>query len=65
VIATEICQRSQHSSATSTKANGITSEIDRMNTEEARRLAHLYERKLATLAALTQSPLHHAFTGQL
>jgi len=36
-----------------------------MNTEEARRLAHLYERKLATLAALTQSPLHHAFTGQL
>ena len=29
------------------------------------RLAHLYERKLAALDALTQSLLHQAFTGAL
>jgi type I restriction enzyme S subunit len=33
--------------------------------EESQRLASLYERKLATLAALKQSLLHQAFTGNL
>jgi type I restriction enzyme S subunit len=33
--------------------------------EETQRLANIYERKLAALAALKQSLLHQAFTGQL
>jgi type I restriction enzyme S subunit len=32
---------------------------------ETQRLARLYERKLAALAALKKSLLHQAFTGQL
>jgi type I restriction enzyme S subunit len=33
--------------------------------EQTQRLATLYERKLAALAALKQSLLHQAFSGQL
>jgi type I restriction enzyme S subunit len=32
---------------------------------ETQRLARLYERKLAALAALKKSLLHQAFTGEL
>jgi hypothetical protein len=36
-----------------------------MNTTKTQRLAHLYERKLAALAALKKSLLNEAFTGKL
>ena len=36
-----------------------------MNIPEAQRLARLYERKHAALAALKKSLLHQAFTGEL
>ena len=57
--------KSPRSSATSTTANGITSEIERMNTAETQSLARLYERKQAALEALKKSLLHQAFTGEL
>jgi|CZKV01.1.fsa_nt_gi type I restriction enzyme S subunit len=42
----------------------IADNLDAMS-EETQRLASLYERKLAALAALKQSLLHQAFTGNL
>ena len=42
----------------------IVSHLDALS-EEAQRLATLYARKLAALAALKQSLLHQAFTGEL
>jgi len=42
----------------------ITEQLDSLR-EETQRLAGLYERKLAALAALKKSLLHQAFTGEL
>ena len=42
----------------------IVDELDALH-EETQRLARLYERKLAALAALKKSLLHQAFTGEL
>ncbi len=42
----------------------IVAKLDALS-EETQRLAHLYERKLAALAALKKSLLHQAFTGEL
>lgn len=42
----------------------IIAKVDSLR-EETQRLASLYERKLAVLAALKKSLLHQAFTGQL
>jgi type I restriction enzyme S subunit len=36
-----------------------------MNEAATQRLAHLYQQKLAALAALKKSLLHQAFTGNL
>jgi hypothetical protein len=45
--------------------SGITLKFERMNAAETQRLASLYERKLAALAALKKSLLNEAFTGKL
>lgn len=44
--------------------NRIVAQLDALS-EEAQRLAHHYERKLAALEALKKSLLHQAFTGNL
>ena len=62
---TAACPKSPRFSASSTKASGITLEIERMNATATQRLARLYERKHAALEALKKSLLHQAFTGQL
>ena len=46
------------------KQKEIAAKLDALE-EETQRLASLYERKLAALAALKQSLLHQAFTGNL
>ncbi|NCC85696.1 MAG: hypothetical protein EOM03_16470 [Clostridia bacterium] len=47
-----------------TEQKMIAAKLDALATE-TQRLAHIYERKLAALAALKQSLLHQAFSGNL